>query len=221
MFFALLIHLSATIQYNISVRWLWDSQCHKAASPPQTDGSIAFATLRQCALLWGHNGATWRMLCNRTCDSFRPSESITQTANRSVQPFFHSSQQVSSGIPGMSFPLIIAPSHGMWVPLIHASLGPPKSITQMASGLVQPFCTYDRRVSLYFTMKCPFLLKIFPIHGVIWTPSKTCFSMPTWVLNPNSIWISSAVSAGLTSVTDRQTNHANVSLLRYVGGGLA
>jgi len=99
MFFALLIHLSATIQYNISVRWLWDSQCHKAASPPQTDGSIAFATLRQCALLWGHNGATWRMLCNRTCDSFRPSESITQTANRSVQPFFHSSQQVSSGIP--------------------------------------------------------------------------------------------------------------------------
>ena len=194
MFFALLIHLSATIQYNISVRWLWDSQCHKAASPPQTDGSIAFATLRQCALLWGHNGATWRMLCNRTCDSFRPSESITQTANRSVQPFFHSSQQVSSGIPRH----VLSPNNCTFawdVGPINTCMGPPKSITQMASGLVQPFCTYDHRISLYFTMKRPFLLKISPIHGVIRTPSKTWFPVPTWVLKPNSIWIGSAVSA--------------------------
>jgi len=31
---------------------------------------------------------------------------------------------------------------------------------------------------------------------------------PTRVLNPNGILIGSAVSAGLTSVTDRPTNHA-------------
>jgi len=38
----------------------------------------------------------------------------------------------------------------------------------------------------------------------IWTPS-TWFLGPTPVLNPNSISIVSAVFAGLTSVTDRQT----------------
>jgi len=46
------------------VKVIW----HKAASPPQTNGSIAFARWRQCATRV-HN----------------------QTANRSVQPFLHSS----------------------------------------------------------------------------------------------------------------------------------
>jgi len=47
-----------------------------------------------------------------------------------------------------------------------------------------------------------------PSHGGIWTPSNTWFSGPTKVLNPNSISIGSAVFAGLTSVTDRLTDHA-------------
>ena len=42
--------------------------------------------------------------------------------------------------PGMSFPLVIAPSHrGSVLHLIHASLGPPESITQTASQSLQPF----------------------------------------------------------------------------------
>jgi len=45
----------------------------------------------------------------------------------------------------------------------------------------------------------------------IWTPFDTWFPGPTRVLNPNGISISSAVLAGLTSVTDRPTDHASRS----------
>jgi len=44
------------------------------------------------------------------------------------------------------------------------------------------------------------------------TPSNTWFHEPTRVLNPNGISISSAVFTGLTSVTDRQTDHATRSV---------
>jgi len=46
---------------------------------------------------------------------------------------------------------------------------------------------------------CPFALGI-------WTPSNMWFPGHTLVLNPNSILIGSAISAGLTSVTDRPTD---------------
>jgi len=70
------------------------------------------------------------------------------------------------------------------------------------------------------TAECPytlqwdasFPLKIAPFHGGIWTSSNTWFPGPTRVLNPNDISIGSAVLAGLTSVTDRQTDHANRSV---------
>ena len=47
----------------------------EAASPPHTDGSIVFTRLRQCA-----------PPCNNA--SLVPPESASQTASRSVQPFF-------------------------------------------------------------------------------------------------------------------------------------
>jgi len=37
---------------------------HKAAWPPQTDGSIVFARWRHCALPWAHIGATWGIRLN-------------------------------------------------------------------------------------------------------------------------------------------------------------
>jgi len=63
------------------------------------------------------------------------------------------------------------------------------------------------------TAECPYTLQWAPLsplkiassHGGIWTPSNTWFLGPTQVLNPNGILIGSAVFAGLTSVTDRQT----------------
>jgi len=51
-----------------------------------------------------------------------------------------------------------------------------------------------------------FPLKIAASHGGIWTPSNTWFFRPIRVLNPNVISIGPAVSAGLTIVTDRQTD---------------
>jgi len=45
-------------------------------------------------------------------------------------------------------------------------------------------------------------------RGWIWTPSNTWFPGPTRINIPNGIFIGSAVFAGLTTVTDRQTDHA-------------
>jgi len=48
--------------------------------------------------------------------------------------------------------------------------------------------------------------KIAPPHGGSEPPSITWFPGPTQVLNPSGISIGLAVFAGLTSVTDRQTD---------------
>jgi len=68
---------------------------------------------------------------------------MTQTANRSVQLFSHRSWQSVGGMPGH----VLNPNNcpiirGIWNSgphLIHASLGPPESITQTASQSLQPF----------------------------------------------------------------------------------
>jgi len=51
-----------------------------------------------------------------------------------------------------------------------------------------------------------FPLKIVPSHWAIWTPCNTWFLGLTRVLIPNGISIASAVFAGLTSVTDLETD---------------
>jgi len=91
------------------------------------------------------------------------------------------------------------------------SLGPPNSASQTASRSVSRLCTAHCRRSLYFAMsrlpqKLPFSM------GRSEPPSNTWFPGPTRVLNPNGISISSAVSAQLTSVTDRLTDHTTQSV---------
>jgi len=90
---------------------------------------------------------------------------------------------------------------------------PPQSL--FVVGRVQPkrhldrfsrFCTAQGRRSLYFTMGRPFRLKITPFRGESGPPSNTWFPEPTRVHNPNGISIGSAVFAGLTTVTHRQTD---------------
>jgi len=46
----------------------------------------------------------------------------------------------------------------------------------------------------------------------IWPPSETWYLLPTRVHNPNGISVGSAFSAGLTTVTDRPTDHATQSV---------
>jgi len=54
--------------------------------------------------------------------------------------------------------------------------------------------------------------KFSPSHGGLWAPSNTWFPGPTQVLNPKGSSIGAAVFAGLTSVTDRPTDHATPSV---------
>ena len=73
--------------------------------------------------------------------------------------------------------------------------------------------TDDRRVSLYFTMGRPFSPqeKKLPLPmGISRPPSNTWFPGPTQVLNPKGSSIGTAVLAGLTSVTDRQTDQTDI-----------
>jgi len=70
------------------------------------------------------------------------------------------------------------------------------------------------------TAECPYTLqwgalfpfKIAPSHVGIWTPSNTWFLGPTQVPKPNGNSIGAATFAGLTSVTDQQTDHATRSV---------
>jgi len=81
---------------------------------------------------------------------------------------------------------------------------PAESTTQVASGSVQP-CLHRwlQSVPILFN-GTPLLVKIAPSHGVSGLPG------PTQVFNPNGISIGSAIFAGLTSVTDRPTDHTKV-----------
>jgi len=94
--------------------------------------------------------------------------------------------------------------------LIHGSLGQPESSTQTVYRCVQPFLhSWPQSVPILYH-GTP--LKIASSHGGIWTPSNTWSLSPTQVLNPNGISIGSAVFAGLTSVTDRQTDRLTTLL---------
>jgi len=72
------------------------------------------------------------------------------------------------------------------------------------------------------TAECPYILqwdasfplKISSSHGGSGLPSNTWFPGPTRVLNPNGIDIGAAFFAGLTSVTDRQTDRQTTLLGR-------
>ena len=72
-------------------------------------------------------------------------------------------------------------------------------------------CIVHHRASLYFTMGRPSPLKIAPFHGGSKPPSNIWFLGPNGVPNPNGISIGSTIFAGLTRVTDRQTDR-----LRYL-----
>ena len=66
--------------------------------------------------------------------------------------------------------------------------------------------------TLYFTMGHPFPPQICPSPWGDLDPNLTWFPGPTGVLSPNGIWIGTAIFAGLTSVTDRPTDHATRSV---------
>jgi len=91
--------------------------------------------------------------------------------------------------------------------LTHASLAYPNPDPKWHLDRFSHFCTTHSRRSL----------KIAHLHRVIWTTSTTWFLGPTRVHNPNDVSISSAVFAGLTSVTDRPTDYVTLSVPLTIG----
>jgi len=79
---------------------------------------------------------------------------------------------------------------------------------------------YKFAVFAQMSIQCPytlqwdasFLLKSAPSHGGSGPLFNTWFLGPTRILNQNSIAIGTAVFAGLTSVTNRLTDHATQSI---------
>ena len=162
------------------------------AGPPNMVGSIGFVRWRYCA-----------PPCN-TC-FLGPILVYNETASRSVHPFIHSSRQrVEIVQKRLSLsPLKIAPSHRGTEPhLIRDSLGLPESSTQTGSRSFQPFLHRYLQIVLILYNGTPLPPSKLFLPLRMWTPYRTEFLGSTRVLNPNGIWIGSAVFAGHTTVTD-------------------
>jgi len=148
-----------------------------------------------------------------TCASFGPLESTTETGNGSVQPFLHSLQQEVSILYNGRPSTRIAPSHGdldlpcnAWCfrPMrVHNPNG--TSIGSVVFAQMTAECLYTLQWFACFS------LKIAPSHVGIWTSCNTWFIGRTWVRNANGNFVS-AVFAGLTSVTERQTDRQTMLL---------
>ena len=123
--------------------------------------------------MWAH----WCHLANMIeLVLLRPTRSTTQTANRSVQPFLHSSRQkvpILYSLQWATFPPKLPLLMGDLGPdLIHDSLGHSEIIIQTASRSVQPF-SHRWPQCPYTLLWAPLSPKIAPSHAVIWTPSNT------------------------------------------------
>jgi len=195
---------------QVAARWVtlsWYQQVaeviwHKAALPPHMDGSVVFTRWRHCP--------SPSSMC-----FLGPTRVHILSGILMVQLILHNSGQkvpiIYSGLP-------ISPKHCpcMWEDLvprvIHASLGQPQSASFTASESFHPFLHRSWRSP--YTSKCaaPFPLKVATLHGGSGPPSNTWFLGPTRVNNRNAMSISSAIFAGLTVVTDWQTDNATPSV---------
>jgi len=91
--------------------------------------------------------------------------------------------------------------------LRHASVGPPKSIPQMASRSVLLFLHSSRQAVPTLCNGPPLFPSKLPLCiGGFGPPSNTSFIGPNQVHNPHGISIGSAAFAKHTIMTDRQTD---------------
>jgi len=169
-----------------------------------------FNRIRQVAPMWPPMWVHWRHLMN-TIELVLHSAYLSPQPKRLINWFSRfctthgrKSPYLTMGNPSPK----IAPFHGsIWTPSNSWFLGPV--CAHNLNGI-----TIGSAVFTQVTAECPYTLQqnaSFPLkislsHGGIWTPSNTWFPGPTWVLNPNAISIGSVVFAGLTNVTDRQTD---------------
>jgi len=164
---------------------------------------------RRTVHMGGHIGATWRIQLNLCF--LRPTRVHNPNSKFNRFSCFHTGDlRVSLHFTmGAHFPQNCPFPRGIWTPSNMIPWAHPSPQTKRHLYQFSRFCTDDRRVSLYFTMGHPFPPSKLPLPmGGSGPPSNTWFRGLTCVLNPNGIWISSAVLPKLTSVTDRPTDHA-------------
>ena len=144
-----------------------------------------------------------------TCASFGPLESTTETANGSVQPLLHSLRQKVPIIynrhpypPELPLPLgdlnLLCNTWCFRPMRVHSPNG-----TSIGSQFLH---IWPRCVSMLYNGLPVSPLKTAPSHVGIWTSCNTWFIGPTQVWNVNGNLTVLAVFAGLTSVTDWQSN---------------
>jgi len=167
--------------------------------------SIALARWRQCVLPWRHIRSTWRIRLNLCI--LRPTRVHNPNGKWiSSAVFTQLTAESAYTLQSATLSTRIGPSHGESWP--HDALGPCENKTQTAVLYrFSPFCTDDRRVSLYFTKFRPFPPQNCPSPWRDLDPCNTWFLWPTRVLNPNGNSIASTVLQGsLVWLTDdRQT----------------
>jgi len=152
--------------------------------------------------------AHWRHLAN-TIEPVLPSAHPSPQSKRQINPF--SLSCTAHGRKSLYLQWTLLPpklplAMGDLDPhLIYGSMGPSESSTQMVSWSFQPFLHRRPQSVPILYNGTPLPLLIAPSHGGSGPQSNTWFPGPTLVLSPNGISISSAVFAGLTSVTDQQT----------------
>ena len=146
---------------------------------------------------------------DRTCASFGPLESTTNTANGSVQSFLHSLwQKVPILYKGRPCPPELPLPMGdldltcnTWCFRTMRAHNPNGTLIGSAVfAQTTAECLYCLQWFAYFP------LKIAPSHVGIWTSCNTWFIGPTRVRNANGNLIVSAIFVGLTSVTHWQSD---------------
>jgi len=136
--------------------------------------------------------AHWRYLVNTIELCFLQPTQVDNPNGKSIGSaiFAQLMADCRRACPGMSFTLIIAPSHGGSEPhVIHASLGPPESITQMVAPLVQPFLHRRPHSAPILYNGSPLPPQNCPFPWGMSTPSNIWFLGQTPVFNPNGTLI--------------------------------
>ena len=151
-----------------------------------------------------------------TCASVGPPESTTKRQIDRFSCFCTSHGRKSLCFTmGAPFPKNCSFPRGIWTPSNTRFLRPIRA--HKPNGI-----SIGSVVFAQMTIQCPYTLQWdapFPSENCpfiwgIWILSNTWFPGPTRVLNSNGISIGSAVLAGLTNVTDRQTDRQTTLLGR-------
>ena len=143
-----------------------------------------------------------------TCASFGPLESTTETANGYIQPFLHSLQQkvpiLYNGRPCP--PELPLPMGDLDLPCNTWCFRPMRVYIPNGTSIGSVVFAQMTAACLFYNGLPISPVKIAASHVGIWTTCNTWFIGPTRVRHANGNLIVSAVFAGLTSVTDWQSD---------------